>query len=99
MDLLAAACSYWTAGGTKGFETLGVLKEIETMLGGPLYRHFRLIYGTSTGACTAAFLALGARVDDIAVFYRQHIPPVLRERTPAAKAAAGRAAWASYAAG
>lgn len=77
-------------GGTKGFQTLGVLKEIETMVGGPLCGHFRLIYGTSTGACTGAFLALGARVDEIVAFYRQHIPTVLRERTPAAKSAALR---------
>ena len=46
-------------GGTKGFQTLGVLKEIETLVGGPLGEHFQLIYGTSTGACTGAFLALG----------------------------------------
>jgi uncharacterized protein len=75
-------------GGTKGFQTLGVLHEIEAMAGVPLCQRFRLIYGTSTGACTAAFLALGARVEEIVDFYREHIPPVLRERTPAAKSAA-----------
>jgi hypothetical protein len=71
-------------GGTKGFQTLGVLKEIQTMVGVPLGKYFDLIYGTSTGACTAAFLALGARVEDIVAFYRQHIPPVLQERMPTA---------------
>jgi hypothetical protein len=74
-------------GGTKGFQTLGLLHGIQSMLGGPLCQHFQLIYGTSTGACTAAFLALGARVEEIAAFYRQYIPPVLAERTPAAKTA------------
>jgi hypothetical protein len=72
-------------GGTKGFQTLGVLKEIEALVGRRLGEHFQLIYGTSTGACTGAFLALGARVEDIAAFYREHIPTVLRERTPAGK--------------
>jgi len=75
-------------GGTKGFQTLGVLQEIEATVGVPLGEHFHLIYGTSTGACTGAFLALGARVEHIVAFYRQHIPPVLQERTPAAKSAA-----------
>ena len=75
-------------GGTKGFQTLGVLKEIEAIVGVPLVQHFHLMYGTSTGACTAAFLALGARIEDIVAFYRHHIPFVLRERTPAAKTAA-----------
>jgi hypothetical protein len=75
-------------GGTKGFQTLGVLKGIETMLGAPLCRHFRLIYGTSTGASTAAFLGLGATVDEIVAFYRERIPPVLQVRGPAAKSAA-----------
>jgi uncharacterized protein len=75
-------------GGTKGYQTLGVLKEIETALGVPLCQHFDLIYGTSTGACTAAFLALGSQVDQIVSFYRQHIPTVLRERTPHAKSEA-----------
>lgn len=75
-------------GGTKGFQTLGVLKEVETAVGVPLGDYFDLIYGTSTGACIAAFLALGAPVDAIVAFYRQHIPPVLQELSPAAKAAA-----------
>ena len=78
-------------GGIKGFQTLGVLKELETTVGVPLGQHFHLIYGTSTGACTAAFLALGARIEDIVAFYRQHIPIVLQERTPGGRSAALRA--------
>jgi patatin-like phospholipase/acyl hydrolase len=47
-------------GGAKGFYTLGVLREIEAMMGGvPLSNHFRLIFGTSTGSIIAALLALG----------------------------------------
>jgi uncharacterized protein len=41
-------------GGAKGFYTLGVLKEIEGMLGCPLYKRFDLIFGTSTGSIIAA---------------------------------------------
>ena len=37
-------------GGAKGFYTLGVLKELEAMLGEPLHTQFALIFGTSTGA-------------------------------------------------
>jgi hypothetical protein len=77
-------------GGTKGFQTLGVLKAIETVVDVPLGEYFDLIYGTSTGACTGAFLALGARVEDIVSFYRQHIPPVLKERSAGRKAEALR---------
>jgi predicted acylesterase/phospholipase RssA len=40
-------------GGAKGFYTLGVLKEIEAMLGCPLHTRFDLIFGTSTGAIIA----------------------------------------------
>jgi patatin-like phospholipase/acyl hydrolase len=34
-------------GGAKGFYTLGVLKEIEAMVGCPLYKKFDLIFETS----------------------------------------------------
>ena len=52
-------------GGAKGFYTLGVLKEIEAMLGCPLYKRFDLVFGTSTGAIIAALIALGYEVDQI----------------------------------
>jgi patatin-like phospholipase/acyl hydrolase len=45
-------------GGAKGIYALGVLKGIEGMLGGRIYEHFELIYGTSTGSIIAALLAL-----------------------------------------
>ena len=41
-------------GGSKGFYTLGVLKEIEAMIGCPLYQKFNLIFGVSTGAIIAS---------------------------------------------
>ncbi len=37
-------------GGSKSVYTLGVLKELELKLGEPIYKHFGLIYGTSTGS-------------------------------------------------
>lgn len=75
-------------GGAKGFYTLGVLKEIEAMLGSRLYERFDLIFGTSTGAIIAALLALGSSVDDIHALYREHVPTVMRKRTAKAKSRA-----------
>jgi len=37
-------------GGAKGFYTLGVLAEIEAMLGEPLHTRFDLIFATVSGA-------------------------------------------------
>ncbi len=75
-------------GGAKGFYTLGVLKEIEAVLGRPLYQCFDLIFGTSTGAIIAALVALGSSVDDIHALYRKHVPTVMRRRTARGKSKA-----------
>jgi len=75
-------------GGAKGFYTLGILKEIEAMLGCPIHEHFSLIFGTSTGAIIAALLALGRSVDEIHDLYREHVPRVMRQRKPREKTAA-----------
>lgn len=64
-------------GGAKGFYTLGVLREVEAMLGRPLCERFDLIFGTSTGAIIAALLALGNRVERIQALYEQHVPAVM----------------------
>jgi patatin-like phospholipase/acyl hydrolase len=64
-------------GGAKGFYTLGVLKQVEAMLGGkPLCEHFGLIFGTSTGAIIAALLGLGYQVERILEIYRTHVPTI-----------------------
>jgi predicted acylesterase/phospholipase RssA len=68
-------------GGAKGFYTLGVLNEIEAMLGRPLCEHFDLIFGTSTGAIIAALLALGYKVNDLHGLYKKHVPTVMGCRT------------------
>ncbi len=75
-------------GGAKGFYTLGVLKELEAMVGQPLYQCFGLIFGTSTGAIIAALLALGYSVDTIHALYKEHVPGIMRQRTARAKSEA-----------
>lgn len=67
-------------GGAKGFYTLGVLKEIEAMLGCPLYQKFDLVFGTSTGAIIASLIALGHNVDSILELYRTHVPTVMSQK-------------------
>jgi predicted acylesterase/phospholipase RssA len=68
-------------GGAKGFYTVGVLKEIEALVGRPLHECFDLIFGTSTGGIIAALIALGHNVDDIRRLYEQHVPAVMRRWT------------------
>src|SRR5260370_15998470 len=69
-------------GGAKGFYTLGVLAQLEAMLQRkPLWEHFDLIFGTSTGAIIAALLSLGYNVRDIHSLYRQHVPTVMKNST------------------
>lgn len=65
-------------GGAKGFYTLGVLKEIEGMIGCPLYKRFDLVFGTSTGAIIAALIALGYEVEQIHELYKEHVPRIMR---------------------
>lgn len=72
-------------GGAKGFYTLGVLKEIEAMVGCPLYRRFDLVFGTSTGAIIAVLIALGYEIDQIHELYKQHVPTVMSCRTRATR--------------
>lgn len=64
-------------GGAKGFYTLGVLAEIESLVGGPLHSCFDLIFGTSTGAIIAALLARGEKVATVRALYEQHVPTIM----------------------
>jgi patatin-like phospholipase/acyl hydrolase len=80
-------------GGAKGFYTLGVLKQVEALLGGgPLCDEFDLIFGTSTGAIIAALLALGRSVDEVHTLYKDHVPVIMRKRTRRGRTAALAAA-------
>lgn len=75
-------------GGAKGFYTLGVLKEVEAMIGCPLHQKFDLVFGTSTGAIIASLIALGHGVDAILELYRKHVPAVMAHKTAPARSAA-----------
>lgn len=77
-------------GGAKGFYTLGVLREIEALIGCRLCERFDLIFGTSTGAIIAALLALGYTVEEIHALYRDYVPTVMERNKPAEKSAALR---------
>ena len=69
-------------GGAKGFYTLGVLQQVEGMLGGkPLCEHFNLIFGTSTGAIIAALLVLGYQVPAILELYQTYVPEITDKLT------------------
>ncbi len=75
-------------GGAKGFYTLGVLKEVEGLLGCHLHKRFDLVFGTSTGAIIASLIALGHSIDEIHALYKAHVPRVMAERSPRGRAAA-----------
>lgn len=75
-------------GGAKGFYTLGVLKELEAMVGRPLHQRFDLVFGTSTGAIIASLIALGHSVDSILEVYRKHVPTVMSKKTASARSMA-----------
>jgi predicted acylesterase/phospholipase RssA len=80
-------------GGAKGFYTLGVLREVEGLVGRRLCEAFDLVYGTSTGAIIAALIALGLSIDEIHALYREHVPQIMtaRRRTEKSAALAGLA--------
>lgn len=75
-------------GGAKGFYSLGVLKEVEALVGQPLHTCFDLVFGTSTGAIIAALIALGTPVEDIRSLYKQHVPKIMSQRRPRDRSAA-----------
>ncbi len=66
-------------GGAKGFYTLGILREIEAMIGCRLCERFDLIYGTSTGSIIGSMLGLGMTVNEIIALYQDHVPTVMKE--------------------
>ncbi|MHB8743682.1 MAG: patatin-like phospholipase family protein [Sulfuricaulis sp.] len=65
-------------GGAKGFYTLGVLNQLEALLGRKLLcEQFDLIFGTSTGAIIASLLALGKTVAEVHTLYKDHVPHLM----------------------
>jgi uncharacterized protein len=75
-------------GGAKGFYTLGILREIEAMIGCRLCGRFDLIYGTSTGSIIGSMLGLGKSVTEIISAYQDHVPTVMKETAPGKRTAA-----------
>jgi uncharacterized protein len=75
-------------GGAKGFYTLGVLREIEGLVGCRLCEKFDLIFGTSTGAIVASLLALGHTVEEVHDLYKEYVPTIMQKKKPAEKSAA-----------
>jgi patatin-like phospholipase/acyl hydrolase len=75
-------------GGAKGFYSLGVLREIEALVGKPLSACFDLIFGTSTGAIIAALLSQGRSVDEIHGLYKEHVPRIMQRKKPHEKSKA-----------
>ncbi|TIX86194.1 MAG: patatin [Mesorhizobium sp.] len=74
-------------GGAKGFYTLGILAEIEGLIGCRLHERFDLVFGTSTGAIIAAMIALGMSVDEIHANYKKYVPDIMRLKKPREKSA------------
>ena len=72
----------------RGSYTLGVLKEIEALVGGRLHETFDLIFGTSTGSIIAALICLGKPVEEIEALYREHVVRVMKPWLPRNKSAA-----------
>lgn len=75
-------------GGAKGFYTLGVLKEIESLIGMPIHKKFDLIFGTSTGAIISSLIALGYNIDHILELYRSNVPAIMAQKTASARSEA-----------
>lgn len=74
-------------GGAKGFYTLGVLEEIEGMIGCRLHERFDLIFGTSTGSIIGSMIALGMSIREIHDLYKKFVPDVMRLKKPSQKSA------------
>jgi patatin-like phospholipase/acyl hydrolase len=66
-------------GGAKGFYTLGILREMEALVGCRLCEKFDLIFGTSTGSIIGSMLGLGMSVQEIIALYQDHVPTVMKE--------------------
>lgn len=74
-------------GGAKGFYTLGVLAEIEGLIGCRLHEKFDLVFGTSTGSIIGSMIALGMSVDEIHTLYKQYVPEIMRLKKSSQKSA------------
>lgn len=69
-------------GGIRGAFGIGLVSKLEERLGRPIADHFDLIAGTSTGAITAAGLAMGMSGSDLVQFYEQYGRQIFTPREP-----------------
>lgn len=68
-------------GGIKGLYSAVILQKFEEVYG-PIYRHFDLICGTSTGGIIALALASGIPAQKIVEFYRDRGPLIFPYKQP-----------------
>ncbi len=66
-------------GGMKGVYACAYLKVMEEHFQKPLYKHFDLIAGTSTGGIIALGLAAGKSAEELLGFYKNHGPAIFPE--------------------
>lgn len=67
-------------GGMRGLAPAMLLSQMEKQLGEPLYKHFDMIVGTSTGAILATALGLGIPASEIISFYCVDGPKIFTRR-------------------
>ncbi len=67
-------------GGAKGIYSIGILFELEKLLGEPLYKAFDLIYGVSTGSIITSLIALGYSTEEIYKLYVDIVPKIKRNQ-------------------
>lgn len=61
------------AGGVRGLVSAIWLSRLEDLLGTPIYKHFDLVVGTSSGAVLAAAIASGMPANQFVSVFRDHI--------------------------
>lgn len=67
-------------GGMRGLAPAMLLSQMEKALGVPLYQHFDLIVGTSTGAILAIAVGLGIPAEEVVKFYVVDGPKIFKRR-------------------
>ena len=67
-------------GGMRGIIPAVWLYHLEQRLGSPLFEHFDLFAGTSTGSILAAGLAAGIETGRLVELYEQHGPQIFPNR-------------------
>ena len=79
-----------TGGGARGIFQAAYIERLSQHFPGPIYKHFDLICGTSTGALIAAAIAVGVEPKEITRAYRELAPKIFNARFAAVLRAGGR---------